>query len=217
MVSVDPKFSTHKTSSMLQCLPYTDSQTGNVLYYGPPHVHQRIRKYPQLNSALSQLSPEDGCLLGCSLVDIDRRFRGAYCLHHQATYIHPSSHLHTRIRENLKSHQLSPVHILFLQDPTWSSLVFSNKDVIIGILLFAMRCYIFRLSHRSRDTDSNNIIIFSFVFYYLFIGSRYSHQHTVLHCLQSVSTSQETENESHVPVIQTCQTQCLLEGSLKKR
>jgi hypothetical protein len=33
----------------------------------------------------------------CSLLDIDRRFREAYCLHHQGDHF-------TRRRENLRSH-----------------------------------------------------------------------------------------------------------------
>jgi hypothetical protein len=37
----------------------------------------------------------------CSQVDVDRRFIGAYCLHHQAL---KKTKLHTRRRENLKSH-----------------------------------------------------------------------------------------------------------------
>jgi hypothetical protein len=42
----------------------------------------------------------------CSLVEIDRRFRDAYCLHHQGNdrNISEDSHLHTRRREILKSH-----------------------------------------------------------------------------------------------------------------
>jgi hypothetical protein len=51
-------------------------------------------------------------VLQCSQVDVDRRFSGAYCLHHQADdvylttrqYIPEDSKLHTRSRENLKSH-----------------------------------------------------------------------------------------------------------------
>jgi len=67
-------------------------------------------------------------VLPCSQVDIDRRFKSAYCLHHQASfitlmmevvrtsetsvnnylttrhYIPEDSKLHTRRRENLKSH-----------------------------------------------------------------------------------------------------------------
>jgi hypothetical protein len=47
----------------------------------------------------------------CSMMEIDRRFRGAYCLHHldDESYqtgrrnIPEDSHLHTRRRENLKS------------------------------------------------------------------------------------------------------------------
>jgi hypothetical protein len=46
----------------------------------------------------------------CSLVEVDRRFRSAYCLHHQGErpdtrrYIPEDSDLHARRRENLKSH-----------------------------------------------------------------------------------------------------------------
>jgi hypothetical protein len=55
-------------------------------------------------------------VLPCSQVDVDGRFRGAYCLHHQGSetsdniylttrkYISEDSKLHTRRRENLKSH-----------------------------------------------------------------------------------------------------------------
>jgi hypothetical protein len=63
----------------------------------------------------------------CSLLGVDRRFRGVYCLHHQSDeillvrtfetsvyfnettrcYIPKSSNLHTRSRENLKSHTIS--------------------------------------------------------------------------------------------------------------
>jgi hypothetical protein len=37
---------------------------------------------------------------------VDRRFRGAYCLHHQGLQYNPedNSEHHTRRRENLKSH-----------------------------------------------------------------------------------------------------------------
>jgi hypothetical protein len=42
----------------------------------------------------------------CSLVDIDRSFRGAYCLLilEAANSIPEDSYLHTRRRENLRSH-----------------------------------------------------------------------------------------------------------------
>jgi hypothetical protein len=40
----------------------------------------------------------------CSLVDIDRHFRGAYCLYHQGDALPEDSHFHTCRRENLKSH-----------------------------------------------------------------------------------------------------------------
>jgi hypothetical protein len=43
-----------------------------------------------------------------SLIEVDRRFRGAYWLNHQgASHISESCHLHTRRRENLKSHKSS--------------------------------------------------------------------------------------------------------------
>jgi hypothetical protein len=54
----------------------------------------------------------------CSMVEIDQRFRGAYCLHHQGgvtvgkflpDYMvqHPDgSHFHIHHRENLKSHKV---------------------------------------------------------------------------------------------------------------
>jgi hypothetical protein len=48
----------------------------------------------------------------CGLVDTDRRFRGAYCLHYQGDdhhttkcYIAEDSHLYTRRRDNLQIHQ----------------------------------------------------------------------------------------------------------------
>jgi hypothetical protein len=57
---------------------------------------------------------EDGCLLGCtqcSLVDIDRRFGGAYRLHHpdgdlpDYTVLHPEDkHFNTRHHDDMKSH-----------------------------------------------------------------------------------------------------------------
>jgi hypothetical protein len=55
----------------------------------------------------------------CSLVEVHRRFRGAYCLHHQGDRpdqttrrnIPEDSHLHTRRRENLKSHLIKKVYI----------------------------------------------------------------------------------------------------------
>jgi hypothetical protein len=37
----------------------------------------------------------------CSLYGVDRRFRGAVCLHHQGD---EGSDVHTRRRENVKSH-----------------------------------------------------------------------------------------------------------------
>jgi hypothetical protein len=48
----------------------------------------------------------------CSLVEIDRRFRGAYCLHNQGSAptrrnIPEGCHVHTRCRENLKSHSVT--------------------------------------------------------------------------------------------------------------
>jgi hypothetical protein len=52
-------------------------------------------------------------VLLCRLVEIDWRFRGAYCLHHHGPddyettrrNVLEDSHLHTLRRENLKSHQ----------------------------------------------------------------------------------------------------------------
>jgi hypothetical protein len=57
----------------------------------------------------------------CSMVEVDRRFRGAYCLRHQVDESlnfysttrcnNPEdSHLHTR-RENLKSHKVICVYV----------------------------------------------------------------------------------------------------------
>jgi hypothetical protein len=42
----------------------------------------------------------------CSHVEVDRRFRGAYCLHHRSKY----SELHARRRENMKSHVNCTLH-----------------------------------------------------------------------------------------------------------
>jgi hypothetical protein len=54
------------------------------------------------------------------IIEIDRRFRDAYCRHHQDTseasvhfettlhYIPDGCHRHTRCRENLKYHILNP-------------------------------------------------------------------------------------------------------------
>jgi hypothetical protein len=44
----------------------------------------------------------------CSIVEVDRRFRGAYCLRRQGDESRrniPEGCLHTRRRENLKSHK----------------------------------------------------------------------------------------------------------------
>jgi hypothetical protein len=46
----------------------------------------------------------------CSLVEIDRRLRGAYCLHHHT--IPEGCQLHTRRRENLKPH--NNISVLYL-------------------------------------------------------------------------------------------------------
>jgi hypothetical protein len=54
----------------------------------------------------------------CNLIEVDRRFRGAYCLHHHGDHrlfqllrdytaqIPQDCQLHTRRRENLKSHKI---------------------------------------------------------------------------------------------------------------
>jgi hypothetical protein len=63
---------------------------------------------------------EDDCLVDvvpCTLEEVYRRFRGAYCLHHHRTFetsvnfyentwrnTPEGSHLHARRRDNLKSH-----------------------------------------------------------------------------------------------------------------
>jgi hypothetical protein len=44
-------------------------------------------------------------VLPCKMI-VDRRFRGAYCLHHQGWNPEDSSEHHTRRRENLKSHEM---------------------------------------------------------------------------------------------------------------
>jgi hypothetical protein len=95
-------------------------QTGNSLktritVYGQCQVHS-WRSYLKLKMAVFwDVAPY-------SLVENDQRFRGAYCLHHQckhskrlsvSTRLHDAtsqktSHLHTRHRENLKSHLLKP-------------------------------------------------------------------------------------------------------------
>jgi hypothetical protein len=45
----------------------------------------------------------------CTVIEVNRRFRGAYCVHQQGEttrrYIAEGYHLHTRRRENLKSHR----------------------------------------------------------------------------------------------------------------
>jgi hypothetical protein len=73
----------------------------------------------------------------CSLVEADRRLRGAYCLYHQGDEmmmeavctsetsvcvnettqhcIPEGYHLHTRRRENLKSHDLLTLFMLLLR------------------------------------------------------------------------------------------------------
>jgi hypothetical protein len=45
-------------------------------------------------------------VLSCSQVNVDRRLRAAYCLHHQGDDDEDSK-LHTRRRKNLKSHKSS--------------------------------------------------------------------------------------------------------------
>jgi hypothetical protein len=49
-------------------------------------------------------------ILPCKMI-VDRRFRGAYCLHHQYNREDSSEH-HTRRRENLKSHNV--LYIIFI-------------------------------------------------------------------------------------------------------
>jgi hypothetical protein len=56
-------------------------------------------------------------IISCSLIGVDRRFRGAYCFHHQGDtddggstcrlYMWEGSHFHTCHHENLKSHFLA--------------------------------------------------------------------------------------------------------------
>jgi hypothetical protein len=54
----------------------------------------------------------------CSLVEVDRSLRGAYCLHHQGDdetirrYIPEQCNLHTRRRENLTSYLSNVSHSL---------------------------------------------------------------------------------------------------------
>jgi hypothetical protein len=40
-------------------------------------------------------------ILPCSQIDVDRRFRGACCLHHQGDYTSEDYELYIRRRENL--------------------------------------------------------------------------------------------------------------------
>lgn len=42
----------------------------------------------------------------CSVLDVYRRFVGAWCLHHQGVEYSQDSHIHIHWRENLKSHIL---------------------------------------------------------------------------------------------------------------
>jgi hypothetical protein len=73
----------------------------------------------------------------CSLVDVNHRFRGTYCLYHHGDELQAAStsdtlvnfyqttrrnnpedsHLHTRRRENLKSHFIICVHIKWTSRP----------------------------------------------------------------------------------------------------
>jgi hypothetical protein len=45
-------------------------------------------------------------ILPCSQIDVDRRFRGARCLHHQGDYTPEDYELNIRRRENLKFHKM---------------------------------------------------------------------------------------------------------------
>jgi hypothetical protein len=93
--------------------------------YYPVDQHQHLHSRENLKSriGLSALSYFEITVLWhvapCSLVEIDRRFKGAYHIHHQgdrtsvtsASFyqntrrnLPEDSHLHTRRRENLKSH-----------------------------------------------------------------------------------------------------------------
>jgi hypothetical protein len=78
-------------------------------------------------------------VLQCSQLDVDQRFKGAYCLHHQGDglimeevrtsetlvninltarqYMPEDSKLHTRRRENLKSHTLIMFRVINLPVP----------------------------------------------------------------------------------------------------
>jgi hypothetical protein len=61
----------------------------------------------------------------CSLVGVDRHFRGAYCLHNPdgGDYTHYSpkgSHLHTRRRENLQFHIIGTMF-------NWNNIVTTNE------------------------------------------------------------------------------------------
>jgi hypothetical protein len=67
-----------------------------------------------LNWSCQRTAREDHSLLGYSAVEVDRRFRGVYCLHHRDVegsnettrrYIPEGSNHHTSRRENLKSHE----------------------------------------------------------------------------------------------------------------
>jgi hypothetical protein len=66
------------------------------------------------------------------LVEVDRRFRGVYCLHHQGGEIHRPDdettrryipegyHIHTRLRENLKYYNCIIVTICRLLEVVYS-------------------------------------------------------------------------------------------------
>jgi hypothetical protein len=73
-------------------------------------------KLPILKSKSLMFRAVFWVVLPCKMI-VDRRFRGAYCLHHQGTSVdkhfsrqynpEDSSEHHTRRRENLKSHTAS--------------------------------------------------------------------------------------------------------------
>jgi hypothetical protein len=53
-------------------------------------------------------------ILPCSLVEVDLRFRGAYCFETTQRYIPKSCHFHTHHHENLKSRILNNMFAMYV-------------------------------------------------------------------------------------------------------
>lgn len=70
--------------------------------------HCLVHKNPSSVPVLSQINPvQDDCLQDVALpilVESDRRFRNAYCLHNLGNRLDPINHLQIRNRHKLKSH-----------------------------------------------------------------------------------------------------------------